>query len=659
LNNYYINAGSYTVNVGAGGAPITNGGSTTFGIYTAVGGGYGGYSGLANGNTGGSGGGGYYAGTGNTGTARQGFNGAAGYNGASMFASGGGGGAFSYGQIATINYAGSGGCPLLLGPSIFPGYNNVIAVCGGGGGGTQTTASNDVSPSSGGTINFNNHVFRSGGWGLYWNFAVSNFVPSIAVAGNGITYGGGGGGAASNTTAIVGTAGIGAQGTCIITYSLSDSTVFYNNPVINLDPSTGISASIWKDSASGIDYTFYTSSGVVNSSGNSVILSNGQTVAYFSGSTYATSLTGVATYLYASYTHDIWICPLSTVNSCILSETNTTQTYAVDYMTINGSGNIISALLAGSWSYISSLAAATPQTWYHVVSVYDNPTNLLTLYVNGVIQSSNNTYIRVIPTNDFSNNSMNTSYYIGKPTANPNTNTYFNGYVGAVKLYGYTLTASQVTSNYTTFLPRYQNVSTSVTANVAYTFRVKAASTTVPTADITGIYTIFNTTNSNGGPVVAVADPSGIRGYVFQFSGSNYLSIYSTTSVNSTRTFWLYSDAPGTGGVSSGNVFSSMNLGMYFNGTSYLTSGSVTSTIAQTARWTFYAVTTTSTIQTMYINGDGTPNASATVAWSGDTNVIQFGARNGTNFYTGYIDDMRLYPYVLTTAQIAAIYNGQ
>ena len=656
LNNYYINAGSYTVTVGTGGAPITNGGSTTFGTYTAVGGGYGGYSGLANGNTGGSGGGGYYLSTGTaTGTTGQGFSGAGGYNGTPLFFSGGGGGAFSVG--GGVSNGGTGGGPLLLGPAILPGYNSVVAVCGGGGGGCQTTSNYTTSGGYGGVFNHNGTPFRSGGMGLYWNFNVTNFVPTSAVAGNGITYGSGGGGAAASNSVAVGTAGSGAAGACIITYSLANSSMFYNNPAINLDPSTGISASTWIDSASGINYTFYNSSGGVNSSGNSVILSNGQTVAYFNGSTYATSLVGVATYLYASYTHDIWICPLSTANSTILSETNTAVNYALDYMTINGGGNIFSALWIGTWNYISSLSPTTTNTWYHVVSVYDSVSKILTQYINGVLQSTA-VYNRVIVFNSFSTISMNTSYYIGKPTANPGTNAYFNGYVGAVKLYGYPLTADQVARNYTAFLPRYQNVSTVPITSLPYTFRIIAniswnGLATVPSTDVTGSYII-----ANANAVTAVADPAGIRGYVFQFSGANYLSVTANTPINSTRTFWLYSATPGAGGAGYGNVFSSLLSLAFFNGTTQLTTGIVSSPYVQTVNWIFYAITFTSTTVTMYVNGRLV--SSGANSWSGDTSPTLFGAYNtGINYYTGYMDDMRLYPYTLTSAQITAIYNGQ
>ena len=104
-------------------------------------------------------------------------------------------------------------------------------------------------------------------------------------------------------------------------------------------------------------------------------------------------------------------------------------------------------------------------------------------------------------------------------------------------------------------------------------------------------------------------------------------------------------------------MFSSTSCTAYFLGTLFLITASGTSTIAQTTNWTFYAITITSTHATTYVNGNLA--STATNSWGGDTSAIQFGANVGTNFYTGYIDDMRMYPYVLTTAQITAIYNGQ
>jgi cell shape-determining protein MreC len=59
----------------------------------------------------------------------------------------------------------------------------------------------------------------------------------------------------------------------------------------------------------------------------------------------------------------------------------------------------------------------------------------------------------------------------------------------------------------------------------------------------------------------------------------------------------------------------------------------------------------------VYVNGNLIQTVSET--YVGETNSpIQFGAYGPGNFYTGLIDDMRLYQSTLTATQILDIYNG-
>jgi len=186
----------------------------------------------------------------------------------------------------------------------------------------------------------------------------------------------------------------------------------------------------------------------------------------------------------------------------------------------------------------------------------------------------------------------------------------------------------------------------------AYSFRVKGNGTsTVPTTDI------ISSSLTNTGSVTMYNDST--RGYVFNFSGANYLSIAVSTPVTSTKTFWVSSSTPTAGG---GNVFSGNNYPIWFSGRTNLQANSnfpngtnVYSSKTQIITWVFYAVTTTATSTSIYVNGIFDVTASTT--YSGDTSPIQFGAYTGTSNYTGYLDDMRLYPSVLSDAQILSIYN--
>jgi hypothetical protein len=173
-----IPKGSYSVVVGAGGAPTTlnglNGSNSTFNSYSSAGGGGGGgtdvqgypYSGLAGGSGGGSGHDVTAGGLGNTPsvTPRQGYNGGSSANtnspyngsggGGSSGAGGPGGGSTPYGGMGTAwldgNYYagggnGSGGTGGTLGGGGAPGVSGVNGTGGGGGGAHLTT------PGSGGS----------------------------------------------------------------------------------------------------------------------------------------------------------------------------------------------------------------------------------------------------------------------------------------------------------------------------------------------------------------------------------------------------------------------------------------------------------------------------------------------------------------------------
>lgn len=190
-----------------------------------------------------------------------------------------------------------------------------------------------------------------------------------------------------------------------------------------------------------------------------------------------------------------------------------------------------------------------------------------------------------------------------------------------------------------------------------YSLRVKGSSTTVPTVDLVG-----NTLNNVGG-VTMYKDAT--RGYVFNFTGANYLYFNSTvtTPTNVTRTYWVSTLTPNASG---GNTISSSFFPNFFGNSSYLNvspnfqmanQANITSTTPQTTTWIFYAVTVSSSTLSLYVNG--TLQQSVSISnWGGDTSTIDIGAYKSTNFYTGYLDDIRQYPSVLSAAQILAIYNG-
>jgi Concanavalin A-like lectin/glucanases superfamily len=186
-----------------------------------------------------------------------------------------------------------------------------------------------------------------------------------------------------------------------------------------------------------------------------------------------------------------------------------------------------------------------------------------------------------------------------------------------------------------------------------WTFRVKSSTSVVP-ASVDGI-TVTNVNN-----VAMFNDPT--RGFVFQFLGNNCLSLNQPTPVNSTKTFWLSAAAPA---IDYNNVYSTTKLPIYFSKTNFLRATvnfgvagttDVVSTQAQTSTWKFYAITTTATETSVYVNGSRV--ATAFVNWTGDTSAICIGGYTNLAFLTGFLDDIRLYSSILSPTEVQLLYTS-
>jgi hypothetical protein len=207
-------------------------------------------------------------------------------------------------------------------------------------------------------------------------------------------------------------------------------------------------------------------------------------------------------------------------------------------------------------------------------------------------------------------------------------------------------------------MPSYRRASMSAHQNIVqrtsnHNFRIKCVFNTVPNNDLTGTTAITNTNS-------VTTLPDSRHGFVLRFLGNNYLSVAVSTPSTSTKTFWLYSVGPGTGG----NVFSSSNYTVTLNTSNQLQcvigGTTVTSSYVQPVNtWTFYVITTTPTAANIYVNTNPNPYGTAVLStFTGDTNPIYFGSLAGSGYYTGYMDDIRLFQGVVNTNQIAGSYLG-
>ena len=193
----------------------------------------------------------------------------------------------------------------------------------------------------------------------------------------------------------------------------------------------------------------------------------------------------------------------------------------------------------------------------------------------------------------------------------------------------------------------------------SYTFKLKGTTSTVPATDICGNQII------NTGSTLVTMYNDATRGYVFNFTGVNTLTINVNTPIVCTRTFWI--SIPST--TSSGSyVYQSDNfqfildnnvMAVYTRKVSDGTDLRISCSFTQGAQWVFYAVTRTSTNVSVYVNGSSVADTTGSVVGILDTSTIRFGGW-GTNgpTTTGHMDDLRQYSSVLTADQIKAIYNG-
>lgn len=285
---------------------------------------------------------------------------------------------------------------------------------------------------------------------------------------------------------------------------------------------------------------------------------------------------------------------------------------------------------------------------FYAITTSTTSTDYIILYVNGNIVASGNDAI-TYPYTDVGPVTLGAYYapstgYTGTVVG---PNNYLTGYMDDIRQYNYTLTPSQIKQIFNSTL---KNVTFTDIKN--YKLRLQAKLGMVPNYDKTGHYTI-----TNNGNVIVINDA--IRGNVFSFSGSNYLSVSALTTMSSTRTFWAKTNTPTSG---TGNVFSSTNLSILFNGTSNMNVKQGSTTIAdpyyEGNGWVFYAVTITSTTLSIYVNGNLTPNKTTTISgWSDDNAAINFGyGTTGSSYFTGLLDDMRQYNFALTPQQIQQLY---
>ncbi|TXH00473.1 MAG: LamG domain-containing protein [Candidatus Moraniibacteriota bacterium] len=283
--------------------------------------------------------------------------------------------------------------------------------------------------------------------------------------------------------------------------------------------------------------------------------------------------------------------------------------------------------------------------WTHIVGTYDGST--MRLYVNGTqvnsTTRSGNIYASTAP------------LIIG---ADENGSTYFhNGQIDEVRLYNRALSVDEVASLYRLTSPT--GVDTSLKGY--WSFNGK---------DISGTTAYDRSGAGNNGTLTN--GPTATQGKVGQalsFDGSNdYVNLGTGSSIRYTTTgslaVWVKTSCTGICVIIGGNSDTELGYNLFLDsGTlkyrqdKYSEMSTPWTGVYNDGNWHFIVVSKSGSSGTLYVDNVSKATSSG-LGGSWGANPIYIGNEyNRSYYFSGSIDELRIYNTALTVAQVAALYN--
>ncbi|MCX5692091.1 MAG: LamG domain-containing protein [Candidatus Omnitrophica bacterium] len=357
-----------------------------------------------------------------------------------------------------------------------------------------------------------------------------------------------------------------------------------------------------------------------------------------------------------NWTLEAWINPsnLSQMGIAVSNgPDNGTSTYnGYAFGVGNGSGspgNKLQGLLPGVAFLDSGYTFPSANQWYHVVMLRASGT--IKFYVNGTQTSNTFNNVPVTPT----------AFYIGSQTGIR----YFNGLIDDVRVYNYARTADQILVDYNNGAASRIGAGTDPnegTLPVAYW----------PLNENTGTTAYDRSGNGNNGTITNAAWAPGKDSPALSFDGSgDYINAGTGGNIITgalTIEAWIYPTVvggnyraivqkrDGSGTQYEFYLYTSNGALSYYNGTQY-----ISSYIPLLNKWTHVAVVNNSDLNSnLKLYADGVEvysNAGVTIP-SFPTAALYIGSiYTGGETFSGKIDDVKIYDYARTPAQIAYDYN--
>lgn len=296
--------------------------------------------------------------------------------------------------------------------------------------------------------------------------------------------------------------------------------------------------------------------------------------------------------------------------------------------------------IGGGWKVLVSNSTLTTGNWYLITGVYDG--SQMKIYINGVLDNSQNQTGTI--------DGYSTNVTIGGGITGGACNNSFPGQIDDTRIYNRALSASEITQLYS----NPGNIASYGTAiSQPTTSSGSEEAGPGPVAywkfdDGQGTTAQDSSSSNNDGTISGatwVTEDQCISGKCLSFVGTNSAKVTAGSTVTGVQTvsFWV-------------NPKTTTESIMDFDGGTHkitVASGVVTAT--------GFAGTTV-----IYVNGKATSTLSAntwshieiTTTTSFNATSLKIGYDNST-YFNGFIDDVKIYPYARTSAQIKADYNSR